>query len=557
VPLNWIESVNYAAIAMLIINLLIGLGIFLFGMMQLERSIETLSGRLVKVWLERSTKNSLSSLFAGTTITAIVQSSSMVSLVVLAFASAGIIPLFNAIGVLLGANLGTTFTGWVVATLGFKLNLTAAALPAIGVGSLIQVFGDKQAKVKAGGAMLFGLGLLLFGLSLMKDAVGNLPQQIELETLRDMGPISYLLMGIVLTAIIQSSSASMMIALTALHSGIIDLPAAAALVIGADLGTTSTTILGSLNGSAIKRQLALAHLLFNVFVDLLAFLLLLPALPWLLQWLDMSDPLYSLVLFHSAFNVVGLCIFFPILHPYARWIGKRFVSITHAIALSDVPTTVPEAAIKACQQHTHALLFAAISLNLRNLKLNIPSHSLSLAGQELLKTNHEYSQSFERRYETLKQHEGELLHYASQLQQQPLEDSQSTTINTLLNCTRYAVYSVKTLKDIRTNLIELRHALEPTLHELSQDYQADLQPFYQQLLTILSEQHDEHYLKEQLLLLSRHNEQLNQQLNTKIRNHDRLKDIESEQLSTLLNINREIWHSGANLIEALRCWYRL
>jgi phosphate:Na+ symporter len=542
---------------MLIINLLIGLGIFLFGMMQLERSIETLSGRWVKVWLERSTNNSLSSIFAGTTITAIVQSSSMVSLVVLAFASAGIMPLFNAIGVLLGANLGTTFTGWVVATLGFKLNLTAAALPAIGVGSLIQVFGDKQAKVKAGGAMLFGLGLLLFGLSLMKDAVGNLPQQIELETLRDMGPISYLLMGIVLTAIIQSSSASMMIALTALHSGIIDLPAAAALVIGADLGTTSTTILGSLNGSAIKRQLALAHLLFNVFVDMLAFLLLLPALPWLLQWFDMSDPLYSLVLFHSTFNLFGLCIFVPILHPYAKWIGQRFVSDKPSSALIDVPTAVPEVAIKACQQHTRALLFAAVNLNLRNLKLNIPPQSPSVTEQELFNANHEHSQSFERRYETLKQREGELLHYASQLQQQPLNNNQSNTINTLLSCTRYAVYSVKTLKDIRANLMELRHALEPTLQDFSLEYQADLRPFYEQLLTLLTQPHDENYLKEQLLLLNRQNEQLNQQLDSKIRNHGGLNNIESEQLSTLLNINREIWHSGSNLIQALTCWYGL
>jgi phosphate:Na+ symporter len=542
---------------MLIINLLIGLGIFLFGMMQLERSIETLSGRWVKVWLERSTNNSFSSIFAGTTITAIVQSSSMVSLVVLAFASAGIMPLFNAIGVLLGANLGTTFTGWVVATLGFKLNLTAAALPAIGVGSLIQVFGDKQAKLKAGGAMLFGLGLLLFGLSLMKDAVGNLPQQIELETLKDIGPFSFLLMGIVLTAIIQSSSASMMIALTALHSGIIDLPAAAALVIGADLGTTSTTILGSLNGSAIKRQLALAHLLFNVFVDMLAFLLLLPALPWLLQWFDMSDPLYSLVLFHSTFNLFGLCIFVPILHPYAKWIGQRFVSDKPSSALIDVPTEVPEVAIKACQQHTNALLFTAVNLNLRNLKLNIPPQSPSVTGQELFNANHEHSQSFERRYETLKQREGELLHYASQLQQQPLNNNQSNTINTLLSCTRYAVYSVKTLKDIRANLMELRHALEPTLQDFSLEYQADLRPFYEQLLTLLTQPHDENYLKEQLLLLNRQNEQLNQQLDSKIRNHGGLNNIESEQLSTLLNINREIRHSGSNLIQALTCWYGL
>ena len=275
---------------MLIIDLLIGLGIFLFGMNQLERGIESLSSAWIKQWLARTTRNPLGSVLSGTAITALLQSSSMVGLIILAFASAGIIPLYNAIGVLLGANLGTTFTGWIVATLGFKLSLSAAALPAVGLGCLIQVFADAWPKIRAAGALLFGLGLLLFGLALMKDAVAGLPEQLDLEQLREFGPLQFLLVGAVLTAVIQSSSATMMIALTALHTGIIDLPGAAALIIGADLGTTSTTALGSIKGSPIKRQLALAHFLFNLIVDLLAFLVLLPALPKLLQWTGLQDP---------------------------------------------------------------------------------------------------------------------------------------------------------------------------------------------------------------------------------------------------------------------------
>ena len=264
---------------MLIVDLLIGLSIFLFGMMQLERSVESLSSRWMKQWLANTTGHRFSSVFAGTTITALVQSSSMVSLVVLAFASAGIMPLFNAIGVLLGANLGTTFTGWLVAMLGFKLDLQVVALPTIGLGGLLQVFGERREKTRAAGAALFGLGLMLFGLGLIKAVVGGVAEYGDLHLMLGMNPLGYVVIGVLLATVIQSSSASMLVALTALSSGIINFPSAAAIVIGADLGTTSTTVLGSLKGSPIKRQLALAHVLFNVVVAVYVVSLLLFRLP--------------------------------------------------------------------------------------------------------------------------------------------------------------------------------------------------------------------------------------------------------------------------------------
>jgi len=540
---------------MLIINLFVGLGVFLFGMHQLESSIESISSRWVKLKLAKSTGNSVSSVFVGTVITALVQSSSMVSLLILAFASAGIIPLFNAIGVLLGANLGTTFTGWLVATLGFKLDLAAIAIPAIGLGGLIQVFANRQQKLRAVGALVFALGLLLFGLELMKEAVGSLPEQFDIQQLPDMPALGYLVFGAVLTAIIQSSSASMMMALAALHGGIIDLPGAAALIIGADLGTTSTTVLGSLKGSAIKRQLALAHLVFNLVVDLLAFVLLLPLLPSLLQWFQLSDPLYSLVAFHSIFNLFGLLLFLPFLRPYSRWIGSRFVADKNHAVLSDVPTTVTEAALAACRHHTSKLLVSALAINLRNLRLDSPPLQLTDAAYALLEDSGEDGQRFERRYELLKQHEGELIRYASKLQKQPLSYQETKDLNALLNCTRDAVYAVKTLKDIRSNLMEIRHAVTPALQQVSVQYQTALRPFYQQLLELIAKKHEVEYLNEAIAGLYQQNESLHQQLHFEIRQNQDLDGIEPEQLSTLFNINREVWHSGRNLLQSIEYWF--
>ena len=543
---------------MLIVDLLIGLSIFLFGMMQLEHSVEHLSSRWMKQWLGNTTGHRVSSVFAGTTITALVQSSSMVSLIVLAFASAGIMPLFNAIGVLLGANLGTTFTGWLVAMLGFKLDLQAVALPTIGLGGLLQVFGDRRERIGAAGAALFGLGLMLFGLGVIKAAVAGVAEYDDLQAMLGINPLSYVLIGVLLATVIQSSSASMLIALTALSSGIIGLPAAAAIVIGADLGTTSTTVLGSLKGSPIKRQLALAHVLFNVVVAVVAFFVLLPFLPLLLRALHLTDPLYSLVAFHSLFNLLGLFVFVPFLSQYASWIGQHFLANGHrGQALADVPTDVPEAALSACRAHTQKLLASSLAINLRNLHFDLAQLHLSQNAIELLKDTDAEPQSFQQRYEAIKHGEGELLHYAAQLQQQPLSDMQSRELMSLLSCVRDAVFSTKGLKDIRANLIALRHAVTPELEHFSFQYQVDLQKFYQQLVELLATDHNEAYLREQLEQISLLNEQSHTRLHQELLRHDVNHRIKAEQLSTLLNINREIWHSCQSLLQAWRQWHHI
>ena len=540
---------------MLLLNLIVGLGVFLYGMSLLEKSIEKLSSAWVKSRLTRSKPQPINSVFTGTVITALVQSSSMVSLLVLAFSSAGIIPLFNAVGVLLGANLGTTFTGWIVATIGFKLDLSSIALPCVGMGGLTQVIAKNQSRIKNYGAMLFSFGLLLFGLALMKDAVSDVPGEIDIAALQSLNAFGFLALGIVLTAVIQSSSASMMIALAALNAELITLPGAAALVIGADLGTTSTTILGSITGSTIKRQLALAHVVFNLVVDILAFVFLLPLLPILVAKLGFSDPLYSLVAFHSSFNLVGLCLFIPFIRHYTLWLERFFKDKAEKSYLAEVPTLVPEAAIGACRKHTLNLLLSAIVINLRNLRIN--SETLTLNPE--LKTTYSNlttyleGQSFERRYEYLKQQEGDLLRYTARLQQQPLSAAESEAINVLLSSARDCVYAAKTLKDIRPNLVELRHAIEPSLQTLYAQYIKMLKPFYQQLLELLSE-HDVSYTEEKIQQLYQANEELHQLLHESMKEKNVLHNIEPERLSTLLNINREIWHCGRNLLTAIQLW---
>ena len=223
---------------------LAGLALFLLAMRLIERSIRHLAGDRFKRLLANHTRNPVEAVASGTVATAILQSSSFVGLLMLAFVSARLLPLQNALAVVLGANLGTTATGWIVATLGFELELDRLALPMVGVGGVMYVLGGRR-RIARIGELTLGLGLLLLGLEYMKAAVSDLSESVDVAALADRSALEFLLLGTLFSAIVQSSSATMLIALTALNAGLLPLPAAAAVAIGADLGTTSTVLFGS------------------------------------------------------------------------------------------------------------------------------------------------------------------------------------------------------------------------------------------------------------------------------------------------------------------------
>lgn len=541
-----------------VISFALGLTIFLFGMSRLETGIHDASRARLQQWMVRRTHTAFGSAISGIFTTAILQSSSMVSLLVLAFASAGILPLYNAIGVILGANLGTTFTGWIVTLIGFKLELQQLAIPLMGSGALLQMLYKHDTRKRALGIALFGLGLLIFGLNIMKDGVANIPEQWDISVLSGHSSITYLIAGTLIAGLIQSSSATMMIVLSALYSQIITLPDAAALVIGADLGTTSTTILGSITGNRIKKQLALAHFIFNLVVDALAFVVLLPLLPTLLQWVMISDPLYGLVAFHSLFNLIGLIIFLPFLPLFSRWIEQRFISLNTALPpLLSIPAQVPDAAIAALNQHIRALLVEVITLNMRNLHIRTETLLIDKTIAEPLALSANSKQHFEERYEAIKNQEGTIVQFAIRLQQQPLDTGQAATISKLLQITRAVVYSAKTLKDIRQDIADLRHSDELKIIDIYKTHQQYHRSFYTDLSKLFLTEHPQDYLAEQCQRLKNINDAYHKQLDNKTLELAQSQTVNGESTSTLFNINREIHHSAKSLLTALDYWIDL
>ncbi|MGD1973740.1 MAG: Na/Pi symporter, partial [Desulfobacterales bacterium] len=216
-------------------KLLAGLGIFLFGMLLIEESVRALSGRAFRRLIRMYTDGRVRSIGSGALVTALLQSSSAVSLMVLAFVGAGVMTMQNAIGVIMGSNIGTTLTAWIIATIGFKIKIESLALPFIGLAAIGLIFFKPASKPFLVTRLLIGFGFLFLGLDFMKGSVENFAQTVSLEQLPDYGLWFYLLIGTLITALMQASAATIAIVLTALNSGLITFDIGAVMVIGANI----------------------------------------------------------------------------------------------------------------------------------------------------------------------------------------------------------------------------------------------------------------------------------------------------------------------------------
>ncbi|HCM75531.1 MAG TPA: sodium:phosphate symporter, partial [Cytophagales bacterium] len=222
-----------------------GIGLFLLGTNFLEEALSKLAGRSFKVFLKTQTNNKLKAVASGAIVTAVLQSSSVVSLMVLAFVGSGVLAMQNALSVILGANIGTTLTSWIVATLGFKINIESIAYPLVGVFGIAMALFQKEGKGYQWSKFFVGFGLLFVGLSFMKSGFEVVAQEFDFSVLDDYPLIIFVLVGFVLTSLIQSSSATVAITLTALNSDAVTLLAAMAIVLGSEVGTTIKLLIAS------------------------------------------------------------------------------------------------------------------------------------------------------------------------------------------------------------------------------------------------------------------------------------------------------------------------
>ena len=235
-----------------------GLGLFMLGMGQMTDGLKGLAGGALKTILASFTSNRPKALLVGAGLTALVQSSSAITVAAIGFINAGLLTLPQAIWVIFGSNIGTTLTGWLVALIGLKVKIELFALPAIGIGMAMHMAGGKS-RWGAGGLALAGFGVFFLGIHLLQNAFTGVSAYIDFNqfgTGTVLGDLVYVGLGFLLTLCVQSSSAAMALALTAAASGTIGLEAAAAVVIGANVGTTSTAILAVIKATPNARRVA-------------------------------------------------------------------------------------------------------------------------------------------------------------------------------------------------------------------------------------------------------------------------------------------------------------
>ena len=534
-------------------QMLAGLGLFLFAMAQLEAALKTLGGRSFRNLLRRHTDRPLKSIAGGIAATAMLQSSSVVGLMVLAFVGAGLMSLPNALGVVFGANLGTTLTGWIVATLGFKVELQNLSLPLVGIGALVFLFGKD--KLAATGRSVLGLGLLLMGLGLMKTSVASVRDSVDIAQLAGYAAWQYLLFGTVFAAVVQSSSATMIITLTALNAGLLDLPSAAAIAIGADLGTTTTVLIGAIRGADAKKRVATAHFLFNLITDIIAFVMRLPLLA-LIAALGVSDPLFALVAFHSLFNFIGIAIFLPFIKPFANFLGGLFVSeqARAGLYVGDVSATVSDAALSAINDETAHLIRRAIGQNMLAFQPPLPMPAGLPPVPGTLPARTDLSGSFDGMYNETKRLEGEILAFAAKLQMEPLEEPESARLNQLLLAVRNAMQSCKALKDIHHNLAEFADSSSRTLNGYLEHFRSIMTSFYNDLFRLRLQADAELSFEDIVEAIQRvhvAHDHMHQQIYADISN----RLVRENEISSLLNVNREILNSNIALLMALKEFY--
>jgi len=315
------------------ISVLGGVGLFLLGMTVMTAGLKALAGSALRTVLSRAAATPLRGSFWGAVVTLLVQSSSATTMTTIGLVSAGLLTFPQGLGLVFGANVGTTGTAWLVALIGVRVSLTATALPMIFVGALIKLL--TSGRLSGAGASLAGFGLVLFGLTTLQQGMGGLAERLHPADLpvvlagpgagwwRGMlGVLALVLIGLVMTALMQSSTAAVAVTLSAYFAGAVGLDQACALIIGQNIGTATSSALAAIGASTTAKRLAIAYVLFKLIAAAIALVLFPVVTPLLVRASSTIDGATLLAGYHTAYNVVGVLVLLPLVDRFTRLVER-------------------------------------------------------------------------------------------------------------------------------------------------------------------------------------------------------------------------------------------
>jgi len=406
----------------------------------------------MKYYLEKYTKGAVKSLSMWTVVTWVLQSSSLVTLLLLWFLGAWLISLQNSIWVIIWANIWTTVSSILVSYLWFwEFKISAFALPIIWVGGIMILLGNKNEKLKWIGKLLVWFGLLFIGIGFMKDSVDALKASFDLAAYKDMSLWGFGLIWVIVTLIIQSSSAMSVMTFAALASNIITFPASIAIVMWSNIGTTMTWVIASLGGAVSKRQLSLAQVLFNVISALIGILLFwqLIKVTWMIIDID-KDPVFANAILNTIFNVFTALLFAPFLTPFTNFVRKIIPDQEE----THLDLTIDQLDPSLATEVNMDSYITAVEWDIQTLKSRVLEYMQAPFAEKYSKKKHEES------YDDIQELADKMFQYFATL------DAPASIEQWLQEKVIGMVRSAKHIKNVSHNISALRADTRPDFQEL-------------------------------------------------------------------------------------------
>jgi len=542
-----------------ILTLLGSLGLFLFGMKLMSDSLMLLAGKSMRNILASATSNRFFAVMTGFIITAAVQSSSATTLMVVSFVNASLLTLTESVGVIMGANIGTTVTAWLITILGFKVTMSAVSLPLVSVGFLLSL--SKTENTKHWGHFIIGFAILFIGLQFLKEAVPDISAHPEalafLAEYTSKGYLSLLLflaIGTLLTLVVQSSSATMAITLLMTYEGWIPFEMGAAMVLGENVGTTITANIAAFVANYNAKRAARAHLIFNLMGVLWILLLFYPFINIVAQFVEsiegaspfvsaLSVPI-ALSLFHTSFNILNVVLLIGFVPFIVKFVERMVPEVEEESLAIDEPRFLDASSMKYSQTGIKALTDESVRL-LENAAYIVLAHGLSVHREELeskediadvLSSSEVIPVDIDKIYETkIKSIYSCILNYATQLQdKRNLSEKEIEVVRNILLADRLLVQVVKRMKPLQINIARY---LSSDVEAIRKEYNVLRRRILKVVRDIKRIGPSEH-LAEQIKKIKRHRskaEKLDVLMTGRINELLLQGDITNEMASSLLN----------------------
>jgi phosphate:Na+ symporter len=394
---------------------------------------------------------------------------------------AGVVKMENALALMLGSNVGTTLNSWILATLGFNYNIELFVLPVAGIAGIGMAFSSKESKFYFWCKFFFSLAFLFVAMGFIKSGMEAFVQQTNLTAFNRYPVVVFLLLGIFLTALVQSGSVTIALTLSALYSNAISLYVAMAIVLGAEIGTTLKLFLASAKGVAVKKRVATGNFLFNLLTVIIIFFLLQPIHYGLVHLLKIRDHLIALVFFQTFVNIVSLMLFFPFLHLLGRFLLKHFEDNGEGgFYISKLPIAGTTLAMDALENETRIFICDVVDFSLESFSQE--------EQKNLIKSVHRnfHRKTIAEKYEFIKKVHGEMHTYYLGLQKASTDKKETERLEQLISAIRNCMYAAKSIQDAQHDIEQVRNSSNDIKFGFYKDAGNKMLEFHRQILAILN-----------------------------------------------------------------------